>query len=62
MVDDLEVLRKQLQIRQWIVLGHSFGGMLACYYATLFPENIEGLILSSSGGIDLELQSYVSLA
>ncbi len=59
MVDDIEVLRKQLGIKSWIVLGHSFGGMLASYYATLYPENIDALILSSSGGIDLDLLSYV---
>ncbi len=60
MVEDIENLRKQLKIKTWIVLGHSFGGMLASYYALSHPENISSLILSSSGGIDLELQSYVS--
>jgi proline iminopeptidase len=60
MVEDLETLRKYLQINKWIVLGHSFGGMLASFYATLYPGNIDALILSSSGGIDLELRSYVT--
>jgi proline iminopeptidase len=60
MVDDLENLRTYLKIKKWAILGHSFGGMLASYYATLYPENIECLILSSSGGMDLELLSYVS--
>src|SRR5450432_3172955 len=60
MVEDLESLRVHLKIKKWIILGHSFGGMLASYYATLYPENIESLILSSSGGIDLGLLSYVS--
>jgi proline iminopeptidase len=60
MVNDIEKLRKHLKIEKWIILGHSFGGMLASYYATLHPDRIEKLILSSSGGIDLELQSYVS--
>lgn len=59
MVEDIETLRKHLNIKSWIVLGHSFGGMLASYYATLYPENIDGLILSASGGIDLELLSYM---
>jgi proline iminopeptidase len=60
MIDDMENLRKQLKIERWIILGHSFGGMLASYYATIHPDKIISLILSSSGGIDLELLSYVS--
>ena len=60
MVDDMENLRKQLKIERWIILGHSFGGMLASYYSTIHPDKIISLILSSSGGIDLELLSYVS--
>jgi proline iminopeptidase len=59
MVEDMEVLRKHLGIVQWSILGHSFGGMLASYYASIHPEHIRLMILSSSGGIDLGLQSYV---
>jgi proline iminopeptidase len=60
MIDDIETLRKHLKIETWIVLGHSFGGMLASYYATMYPQHIESLILSSSGGIDLDLLNSVS--
>ena len=60
MIDDIETLRKYLHIEKWIVLGHSFGGMVASYYATLFPDHIEKIILSSSGGIDLGLLGYIS--
>jgi proline iminopeptidase len=60
MAEDIENLRKKLNIDKWIILGHSFGGMMASYYATLYPQQIEKMILSSSGGIDLELQSYVA--
>lgn len=59
MVEDIESLRAHLKITKWTILGHSFGGMLASYYASLYPGNITSLILSSSGGIDLELLSYV---
>ena len=55
MVGDIERIRKHLGYENWVVLGHSFGGMLASYYATLHPEKIKGLILSSSGGLDLQL-------
>ena len=54
MIEDIESLRKGLGIREWIVFGQSFGGMLGSYYATKHPNNIKGLILSASGGIDLE--------
>ena len=60
MIDDMESLRKHLGIQKWNLLGHSFGGMLASYYATKHPEAIEKMILSSSGGIDLGLLSYVN--
>lgn len=59
MADDIESLRQHLKIEKWFVLGHSFGGMLASYYATAYPERIEKLILSASGGIDLGLLDYV---
>lgn len=55
MVDDLEALRTHLQLDSWVVMGQSFGGMLASYYATKHPYKIKGLILSASGGIDLGL-------
>jgi proline iminopeptidase len=55
MADDIESLRKHLKIKKWNILGHSFGGMLASYYATVYPNSINKLVLSSSGGIDLTL-------
>jgi proline iminopeptidase len=55
MADDIESLRKHLKINKWTILGHSFGGMLASYYATIYPNSIDKLILSSSGGVDLSL-------
>jgi len=60
MIGDIESLRQYMHIEKWIILGHSFGGMLASYYAVLHPEHIKKIILSSSGGIDLGLLSYVS--
>jgi len=60
MIDDIESIRKHLKIDKWFVLGHSFGGMLASYLAVLHPETINKMILSSSGGIDLDLLNYVT--
>lgn len=58
MVDDMEKLREHLGFEKWTVLGHSFGGFLAQYYASHYPDSFRGMILSGSGGIDLELLSY----
>lgn len=61
MIEDIERIREYLNIEAWAVMGHSFGGMLASYYATKHPERISGLILSSSGGINMDLFNGLSL-
>jgi proline iminopeptidase len=47
-VEDLESLRKGLKIDQWVVLGWSYGGLLAQLYALKYPEHVKGLILVAS--------------
>jgi proline iminopeptidase len=49
LINDCEDLRKALRIEKWSVLGHSFGGFLALLYADKYPENIEKIVLESSG-------------
>ncbi|WP_420387346.1 alpha/beta fold hydrolase [Roseivirga sp.] len=61
MVEDIETLRKELGIKDWVVFGQSFGGMLGSYYTSKHPERVEGMILSASGGIDLENFSQVNV-
>jgi proline iminopeptidase len=61
MSDDIEFIRKHFNFDTWIVMGHSFGGMLASYYAANHPERIRGLILSSSGGINMEAFSSINI-
>lgn len=61
MVADMEALRTHLGLGQWTILGHSFGGMLAAYYTSKHPENVRSLIFSSSGGLDMELFSYLDI-
>ena len=58
MAKDMETIRKHLKIKKWIVLGHSFGGWMAEYYATRYPESIKAMILSSSGGINMKILNY----
>ena len=47
-VNDLNELRRVLKIDKWVVLGWSYGGFLAQYYALKHPENILGLVLVAS--------------
>jgi proline iminopeptidase len=47
-VDDLENLRKALNIDKWVVLGHSYGGLLAQSYTIKYPESVAGLVLVCS--------------
>lgn len=60
MVQDIENLRKHLNIEKWTILGHSFGGVMATYYASKHPECIDQLIMSSSGGINMDFTTYVA--
>ncbi|MDT8717492.1 alpha/beta hydrolase [Clostridium sp. 19966] len=43
-IEDLEELRKKLNIDKWSLLSHSFGGYVAVLYANLYPNSIEKLI------------------
>jgi proline iminopeptidase len=42
---DLEAVREFLKIKNWYVLGHSWGGMLGLEYAAMFPNKIAGLMV-----------------
>jgi len=59
-VDDLERLRKALDVPRWIILGHSYGGLLAQCYAIKYPENVAGLVLVGShpGFIHLSFMGF----
>jgi proline iminopeptidase len=56
--EDLEALRKNLQIRSWVVVGHAFGGSVALTYAALFPSSLRGLLLIGPTGIDVKFFDY----
>ncbi len=53
-VEDLEALRVQLKQERLLLLGHSWGGMLAMAYASAHPDRIDRMILIGSGGPTLE--------
>ena len=54
MVDDMEQLRQHLGFEEITLMGHSFGGMLAMSYAAKHPKPVKKMILSHSGGMNLE--------
>lgn len=60
MVQDIEQVRQQLKLEKWVILGHSFGGMLAAAYAAKYPQRIEKLIFSSSGGLNLQFRDDIA--
>ncbi len=47
-VEDIESIRKNLSIEKINVLGHSFGGLLAMFYATTYPGSVDKLLLLDS--------------
>jgi proline iminopeptidase len=48
MVEDVEAVRKELNLRKINLLGHSYGGVLAQAYALKYQENLSHLILCST--------------
>ncbi|UYZ61056.1 alpha/beta fold hydrolase [Hymenobacter latericus] len=44
-IQDLEDLRQQLGLEQWLVMAHSFGGTIATEYAARYPQRVQGLVL-----------------
>jgi proline iminopeptidase len=55
---DIDQVRKKLGHERIILLGHSWGGMLAMQMAVSYPKTIHKLILISSGGYNLDFLSY----
>lgn len=51
-VADLEQIRVQLHATRLILIGHSYGGVLAAGYLAVHPDHVARLILSSPGPLD----------
>ena len=50
-IQDIEDLRKNLHIERWMVMGHSWGGLLASAYAAHHGEFVQKLVLINSAGL-----------
>jgi proline iminopeptidase len=48
MVEDVEAVRKELNLGKISLLGHSYGGVLALAYALKYQQNLSHLILCST--------------
>jgi proline iminopeptidase len=46
-VQDLEEIRQQLHLKKWVVMAHSFGGIIATAYAQKYPQHVQALILAN---------------
>lgn len=57
MVDSIEAWRKQMELDQFILLGHSMGGYLATSYAITYPERVKHLILADPWGFEDKAQA-----
>jgi proline iminopeptidase len=47
LVDDCEAIREALGVSRWVVLGQSFGGMLALRYAASYPGSVRAVIFEN---------------
>lgn len=53
-IEDLEALREHLQLKTVVVLGHSFGAILAMEYAIRHPQRVSHLILMNTAAASQE--------
>jgi len=57
-LSDLEMIRQQLGLKEWNVLGFSYGGFLASIYTEAYPSSVSALITLGSMGFDFSVFRY----
>ena len=50
-VDSIEKWRKQMNLKEFILMGHSFGGFLSMSYAIKYPKNVSSRVMIDSWGL-----------
>ena len=63
LVEDLELIRCKSEVEQWLMVGGSWGALLAIAYAETYPQAVAGMILRSLFlGTDEELyRAFITL-
>ena len=61
MVDDIAALRREFGMPKIVVMGHSFGAVLALEYAAKYPSNVSHVIIVA-GLWDTQVQCPLRLA
>jgi proline iminopeptidase len=56
-VEDLDGIRQHYGIEKMNIMGHSWGGLLAMWYAGTYPENLKSMILVNTIGASREFTS-----
>jgi proline iminopeptidase len=57
-VEDIEGLRQALRIEKLIIVGHSYGGMVAIAYALKHPSSVQKLVLLNTQLSSEDWQAY----
>lgn len=55
---DIRAIKEKLHHQKIILLGHSWGGMLSMHYAASFPDDVDKMLLISSGGSSVNFYNY----
>lgn len=58
---DMEELRQHLQLKSWLLMGHSFGGLLITQYAYQYPASVKALVMvNGTVNIPYSLSSHIN--
>ena len=55
-IQDIESVRLHLNLEKIILMGHSWGALLALYYAQEYQQNVYGLLLLNTQPVDQQSQ------
>lgn len=50
MVDDIEAVATALNLRRFVIVGHSYGASVVAAYAAAHPERLAGVVFVDGGG------------